>query len=225
MLTVSAFSRERLAKHLGVDGSSIAIVPGAGDHLDNVIADGSVLRALRLNGTRYLIAVGSDQPTKNFSRLMAAYARLEIAASCRLVIVGGRDRRVFAKTGDDRDPPGVIRAGVRSDEELKALYEHASALVLPSLYEGFGLPAVEAMRRGCPVIASSSGALPEVCAGAAIFIDPTSIDDIARAIEWVLGDTALRDRLRMVGRQRASRFTWAASAKRLLAVMPPEALA
>jgi glycosyltransferase involved in cell wall biosynthesis len=109
----------------------------------------------------------------------------------------------------------VLSIPAPSDGALKALYLHATAVVVPSLYEGFGLPALEAMRLGCPVVASHAAALPEVCADAALYVDPLSPADIARGMQRVADDPALRQRLVDAGHARAAHFTWAASARAL----------
>jgi len=107
-----------------------------------------VLTRYALHGTRYLLAVASDNPTKNLGALVAAFAKLAPEPSTRLVIVGGCNESVFAGTWATADPPGVVRTGALGDAPLKALYQHAVALIFPSFYEGFGLPPLEAMACG-----------------------------------------------------------------------------
>lgn len=214
LLTVSAFSRQRLALHLGVDPSRLTVLPNGADHLDAVVADAAALERHGLVGTRYLLAVASANPTKNLPALLDAYARLAPDGARRLVVVGGRNAAVFAD-GARPDPPGVVRTGAIDDAALKALYQHATALVFPSTYEGFGLPLLEAMACGCPVAASSAAAMPEVCGDAALYFDPGSVDAIEAALRNLLDDADLRARLRAAGRLRAARFRWCDSAERL----------
>jgi glycosyltransferase involved in cell wall biosynthesis len=102
------------------------------------------------------------------------------------------------------------------DGELRALYAYAQALVFPSTYEGFGLPPLEAMAEGCPVVAADAGALPEVCGPAALYVDPHSADSIAEGMRRVLRDRALRARLVAAGRERAAGLGWDDAAKRML---------
>lgn len=216
LLTVSAFSRTRLAAGLSVSPSRIGLLPNGADHLDEVRPDDSVLARHGLQAGRFLLAVASANPTKNLQALVAAFARLPVDPALRLVLVGGANRQVFA--GDAMAyPPGVVHIGYQDDAALKSLYRHAIALVFPSLYEGFGLPPLEAMACGCPVAAGFAAAIPEVCGEAALYFDPHSVDAIAEALQRLLDDVDLRERLRRAGLERASAFRWSDSARVLQA--------
>lgn len=219
MLTVSTFSRERLAASLGVAQGRIAVVPNGGDHLDAITPDEGTLDRLGLRDKRYLLAVASVNPTKNLPSLVKAFAQLRPDATVRLVMVGGRNERVFENGAVDAGTPGIVQAGPLGDDALKALYLHATALVFPSLYEGFGLPPLEAMANGCPVVASWTASIPEVCGEAALYFDPRSVDSIAVAMQRVLDDEPLRHRLRDAGRERVAIFTWRQSADKLHAAL------
>ena len=132
-----------------------------------------------------------------------------------LVLTGAKDPKVFGHlniAGGD----GVRTVGFVSDAELRALYEHALALVFPSYYEGFGLPPLEAMTCGCPVIISEQPALMEVCGDAALTCQADDADAIIRHMRAIASDPALRERLAQAGRARAKRFTWEAAARSLL---------
>ena len=236
LLTVSAFSQARLAAALGVAPGRLAVVLSGADHLEGVTPDEAVLQRLGLQGQRYFLAVASANPTKNLARLVAAFAALPATASAlataaaatspaaRLVIVGGSNARVFAGAPAPADPPGVLRTGPLGDAPLKALYQHAQALVFPSIYEGFGLPPLEAMACGCAVIASNAASMPEVCGNAAHCVDPLDQAALTAAMQRMLDDPALLQRLRQQGPVHAARYAWATSADRLLAAMPAEAL-
>ena len=223
LLTVSAFSQARLAAALGVAAARLAVVPSGADHLQGVTADEAVLQRLGLQGQRFFLAVASANPTKNLALLVAAFAELPAAAvpsaAPRLVIVGGSNSRVFSGAPAPADPPGVLRTGPLDDAPLKALYQHAQALVFPSIYEGFGLPPLEAMACGCAVVASNAAAIPEVCGNAAFYVDPLDRAALTAAMQRMLEDPALVQRLRQEGPVHAARYTWAASAERLLASM------
>jgi glycosyltransferase involved in cell wall biosynthesis len=219
LLTVSAFSRGRLARQLHLPESRIGIVPNGAEHLLSVPADGSVLRRLGLEGKSYFLAVGSRNPNKNLDLLISAWAGVSAKPMPSLVIVGGEDNRVFAGAARAGETPGstVVDAGAIGDAELRALYENALALVFPSLYEGFGLPPLEAMACGCPVLCSDAASLPEVCGDAVLYFDPLSTEQISASMNRLLRDAELRASLRERGHAQARRFSWQLAAERLLA--------
>lgn len=223
LMTVSNFSRNRLAACLGVPEERILVVPCGVDHLSKVQPDTAVLRRLGLEGRRFFLAVGSANPTKNLGTLERAFARLPArlpdGLPLRLVIVGGSNRRVFAATPSTSPGgvPGVVRVGPVDDAALKALYEHAIALIFPSLYEGFGLPPLEAMSCGCPVAAARVASIPEACGDAAIYFNPRSEQEIVAAMERLVHEPSLVQNLIRSGRERAASFRWETSARILLA--------
>lgn len=226
LLTVSRFSQQRLAASLGRSLGEILVVPNGGDHLANVAADERVLDHHGLRGRRWLLGVASDNPTKELRTLRQAFARLA-EPDLRLVLVGGRNSLVFAGVPADpsagvHDPaadPRVLALGPVDDVALVALYRHAVALVFPSRYEGFGLPPLEAMGLGCPVVAARAGALPEVCGDAALWVAPGDAPGLAAALRTLLDDAGLRERLRDAGARQASRFRWAGAATALRAAL------
>lgn len=217
LLTISEFSRGRLAAALGVPNERLRVLPLGADHLDGVAADPRVLERHGLRGARFLLAVGSANPNKNLAALLAAWRALAPAA--QLVLCGGSDRRVFADAAGADDPPGVLRLGAVDDAELKALYGAAQGLVIPSLYEGWGLPPLEAMACGCPVAASDAAALPEACGDAALLFDARDPQAIAQALGRLLDDAPLREALRTRGQRRAAALRWDDAAARLVALL------
>ncbi|KVK83911.1 glycosyl transferase family 1 [Burkholderia ubonensis] len=222
IVTVSQFSKTRIVARLGVPPERVTVVPGAVDHFDRIDADPGVLSRLQLDADRYVLFVGSLAPGKNLARVLEAIAMLRGShPALRFVIAGGANTRIFGASlpGPRADDPNVTWTGYVTDGELKALYQHAGCFVFPSLHEGFGLPPLEAMRCGCPVIVSREGALPEVCSGAAIFCDAWSEADIAATIVRVMDNAELRARMRKRGRARAQRYSWHASARALLDVV------
>jgi len=210
LATVSAFSRTDVARHLGMDPAAIAVVGEGAEHIVRVPADPGLLRRLGLAGP-YVLAAGSLASHKNLAAL-GATARMLADRGATLVVTGDLDGRVFAAAAL---PQPARYVGRVDDAGLRALYEQAACFVFPSRYEGFGLPAVEAMACGCPVVAARAGAFPEVCGDAALLADPADPADIAAAVARVLDEPGLADRLRAAGRARAAGLTWEAAARRL----------
>jgi glycosyltransferase involved in cell wall biosynthesis len=171
----------------------------------------------------YILSVGTVQPRKNFGRLAAATASVERAGLPHQLVIAGKrgwladrvDREMAASGQRDR----VQTLGYVAPIDLPALYSGASAFCLPSLYEGFGLPVLEAMASGTPVIASHSSALGEVAGAAAITVDPTNVDAIGDALVRVLADDALAKELRDTGLRRAAEFTWERTARATLEIL------
>ena len=215
VFTVSAFSRSALEAENVAPAGKLEILPNGSDHLDRYEADDSVIRRLGLRAGGYFLAVGSVAPHKNLDTLYRAFAS-DQADGPPLVVVGGEDRRVHRGVGVGV-APRVQAAGRVTDEELKALYANALALCLPSLTEGFGLSAVEAMRCGTPVLAARAGALPDVCGGAAMLIEAMDVSAWRRALRRIECDPALRRTLSSAGRKRAQNFEWTSSAHLLIA--------
>lgn len=214
LVTVSEFSRDRLAAALSLPSERFVIAPGGADHLHEVVADESQLAPNGLERQAFILAVGSRNPTKNLSRLVEAW-RLLGRGELRLAIVGGTNARVFEGRDGLPAAQGVVDLGAVSDEVLKALYEGARGLVFPSLYEGFGLPPLEAMACSCPVTASALPSVREVCGDAALYFDPGQADRIAEALGRLADDAALRSVLRERGRERIARFAWHRTAQAL----------
>jgi len=169
----------------------------------------------------YILYVGNSFPRKNIIRLLDAYRLLPISLfdAVRLVLVTPQDERVDDLLIQRDLSKRVIVTGYCEDELLPHVYASAELLVFPSLYEGFGLPSLEAMLCGTPVIASRAGAIPEVVADAAILIDPLNVRDIKFAIQRVLTDAVLRADLVRRGKMRAQSFSWDKTAKETRAVL------
>ena len=172
---------------------------------------------------RYVLAVGTLEPRKNLTTLLRAFARLRegsaVDPAVGLVIAGARgwlDDPIFEAVQSLGLERAVNFPGFVDDDDLPALYQGAELFVFPSLHEGFGLPLLEAMACGVPVVASNASALPEVAGGAALLVDPHDAEALAQAIARVLGDEALRARLRDAGVARAAQFSWQTAARRTL---------
>jgi glycosyltransferase involved in cell wall biosynthesis len=171
----------------------------------------------------FLLFVGNVKPHKNLVRLLDAFSSIAEVVPHDLVIVGKKEGFI---TGDDVVKERALRLGDRvhftgyvDDAALRQYFSHAAALVFPSLYEGFGLPPLEAMASGCPVIVSNAASLPEVCGEAAVYCDPYHSEDIAQQILLVLRDESLRADLARKGLEQARKFTWEACAEETSRVM------
>lgn len=210
LLTVSRFSAAELAECLKVDQARFAIAPNSADHMRGIKADPSILSTRGLSAGQYGLCVGNQTPNKNVGTAIAAFAQLN-DPSMKLALVGAGDAKVFGDLSLD-DHPGVVSMGYVSDKELKALYENARFLCFPSRYEGFGIPVLEAMVLGCPVIASNAAAVPETAGDSAILVGPDEVADFAQAMARVISDPALAAELRERGRARALSFSWERSA-------------
>lgn len=212
VFTVSESSARDLASFL--PNCNFRIVPNSAEHITYVDVDHSILSSLGLKQRRFVLAVGSLNPTKNFKTLIDAYTASDLCKIAPLVIVGAINANVF-HSSELISTTDVIWAGSVSDEQLRALYEAATAFVFPSLYEGFGIPPIEAMLCGCPVIASDISAIREVCGDAVAYFPPTDGAALIDSLRRILYDESMRKELIDRGHQRSQSFSWDLSAQRL----------
>lgn len=217
VLTVSESSARDLAPHL--PPTAFRVVPNSAEHITGHLADPSVLDRLQLSAQGFLLAVGSLNPTKNFAALIEAYAISPLADRLPLVIVGAVNSQVFSAGAPLAHHPNVRWAGPVPDAQLRALYEAALVFVFPSIYEGFGIPPLEAMRCGCPVVASNASSIPEVCGDAVAYFDPTDRSAMMAAIDTLLRDDTRRGELIKRGLARARTYSWDRAAERLRAAL------
>jgi glycosyltransferase involved in cell wall biosynthesis len=230
LIAVSQHTKDSLVRHLGVPPERVAVVHHGVDPRFRPVRAGAIVAmraALGLDGP-YLLFVGTAEPRKNLPRLVDAFALLRARGTVDvdLVIAGkaawgsaGLRERIAAHGMD-----GCVRLPGHVDAALlPALYSGAAAFVLPSIAEGFGMPLLEAMACGVPVVASNSTALPEVYGDAALGFDPLSTEELAAALARVLGDQPLRADLVARGLRRAAGFTWEAAARKTLEVIEASA--
>jgi glycosyltransferase involved in cell wall biosynthesis len=223
----SGATRDDLVRHYGADPGRVAVVPLGVDADLRPASPAEVARlrqALGLpEGCPYLVHVGTRQPRKNLGRLVRALAPLLAAdAPLRLVLAGARGWGPDEALGEARrlGLDGRVQVlGYLPRADLAPLYTGALAAVLPSLYEGFGLTALEAMACGAPLACSDTSSLPEVVGEAACRFDPLDEADIGRTVAGLLGDAALRDRLSRAGRERAGQFPWSRTVAGVEAVL------
>lgn len=232
ILAVSHYTRSELENLFGIPGASIQVVYNAIDerflrgHASD--QDRQVLAERYLVTYPFLLYAGRISPHKNLVRIIEAFSALkaELEKEARfpelkLIIIGDE----LSKHPDLRRT--VIRGGVQNDvrfmgfvpiEMLRVFYDAAKIFVFPSLYEGFGLPPLEAMAHGTPVITSNTSSLPEVVGNAAVLVNPENVFEIMRALHRVLLDQGIRERLKERGYQQAKKFSWEASARQILEV-------
>jgi glycosyltransferase involved in cell wall biosynthesis len=217
VLVPSAATREDVLRWFGVPGleGRVHVIP-EGSGMARV-APGSLPGDLEPG---FILAVGTIEPRKNYPRLLAAHRLLrERRAVPPLVVAGGVGWAYGDALDDLRRDPGVRLLGHVDDPTLAALYRWACVLAFPSLYEGFGLPLLEAMEAGLPALVGGGGSLPELAGGAAVEVDPLSVEAIAVGLERLLDDPELRRALAQRGRERAAEFTWDAAGRRVLEIL------
>jgi glycosyltransferase involved in cell wall biosynthesis len=210
--TVSEFSRGE-SRYYGVDAGRLPVCYEGGDHITAVPPDPSIIDRLGLRDQKFFLGVGVGK-NKNVEAMNAAFYKAALDDTV-MVTTGRRWSRISGSESIVRSDR-LRNAGYVTDPELRALYEHALALVFPSHYEGFGLPPVEAMTAGCPVIISDQPALVEMCGDAALQCGANDVDEIARLMRLVHDDPARRAAMIAAGRARAARFTWRSTARVLL---------
>jgi glycosyltransferase involved in cell wall biosynthesis len=222
--TVSAFSRRELATVFGMAEEAIHVVRNGCDHFVGRSRDDAVLPALGVERGRYFLFVGNPAPNKNLALLLDAFARLD-RPGAKLVVAGSLDRSVFGGAGA-MAAKGVVLAERRSDEEIAALYTHAAAHVFPSRYEGFGIPPLEALASGCPVIAADIPVVREVCGDAVTYVPVDDAETLAAVMRRHWDEPQRSAAQQAAAAERVARFRWDDSARVLVeALLQPRAAA
>ena len=224
VLADSQSTKDDLVELLGVAPDRIEVVYPGVEKRFRPIEDQALLEKVRKRydlPPRFILGLGTLQPRKNFTRLIEAFASLQVCkfASLHLVIAGGKGwlyEEIFATVEQLSLKKKVVFPGFVADEDLPALYNLADLFVFPSLYEGFGLPPLEALACGTPVITSDASSLPEVVGEAGPMVEATDVEALAEAMKRVLEDDALRERMIAKGMKQARKFTWEQAAAKLL---------
>jgi glycosyltransferase involved in cell wall biosynthesis len=202
ILTISEFTRGQIVEWSGIPAENVFNVACG---VDAAYHPGGEVYGLPFP---YLLCVSNRKRHKNEFRVVEAFAQAGIASDIKLVFTGDPTAELMDSIARNHVSEGVHFVGRVPEMKLPSLYRGAQALAFPSLYEGFGLPLLEAMACGTPVVTSNSTALPEVAGDAAVLVDPTSTEQIAEAIKQILRDTPLREQLRKKGLARAAQFRW-----------------
>jgi len=232
IFAVSAFTKQDITRYFHMRPEKIEVVYNALDERLSLGPTGPAERAMLLERFQvnfpFVLYAGRISPHKNVVRIIEAFSALKVQLAkegvlpdLKLIIVGDE----VSRHPDIRR--AVIKAGVQPDvrffgfvpiEVLRAFLDVAKVFIFPSLYEGFGLPPLEAMAHGTPVVTSNCSSLPEVVGNAAMLVNPENVFEISRALHMVLTDQELRERMKTAGRERAKHFSWDVSAKKMLAV-------
>lgn len=227
ILADSENTRTDLIELMQVPSERISVVGAGVDERFRPVTDASVLNRTQKRyrlPERFILGVSTLEPRKNFTGLVAAFDQMAVKpahADLHLVIAGGKGwnyEPIFAAARSSPFGERIHFPGFVSDEDLPSLYSLATVFAFPSHYEGFGIPVLEAMACGTPVVCANNSSLPEVAGAAALMVDAADVPGLAGAMEELLVDSSLRERLVEQGFAQARRFTWEAAARRLLAV-------
>lgn len=225
IIAISASTKRDIIRLLGVAESKVDIVPcGVDDDFEPLQSQQALddFRRRRHLPQQMILFLGTIEPRKNLTTLLAGYASLREKAQLPPLIIAGpkgwHHQEVFSVAEDLGLDKDVIFPGYVPRDELPLWYNTADVFVYPSLYEGFGLPPLEAMACGTPVITSNTSSLPEVVGDAGMLVDPRSADELADAMQRVLSDGELRTEMRTKGLERARQFSWQKAAKETVSV-------
>jgi glycosyltransferase involved in cell wall biosynthesis len=225
IITISEYSKQRILEHCSVDERKIEVTYLAAD--ERFVPEVSekteeVLKILKIPSRHYLVALGSLEPRKNLHRVLQAWENIQntIPKDIWLILAGGVGKKnVFGDHRYNTLPERVYLTGHVPDQYLPALYSGAIATVYLSLYEGFGLPPLEAMACGTPVLTSNISSLPEVVGDAALMVNPFDIEDISEGMKLIIENSTLRNTMKKIGLKRAHSFNWNVTAKKTIEIL------
>jgi glycosyltransferase involved in cell wall biosynthesis len=213
VITISESSKSEIVEYLGVPPERIRVTPLASRYSSDALANAKLPRPTSLGNRPYILFVSTLEPRKNVVKLIQAFNLLKARKQIdhQLILIGQKGWQfgpIFQAIDNSPWRDDIRHMGYLSDAEVAACYAHADVFAYPSLYEGFGLPVLEAMTLGCPVVTSNTSSLPEVAGDAALMVDPISVEQVAGALEQVICDRTLRQSLIEMGHQRAKLFSW-----------------
>lgn len=223
IIAISRNTASDICHFCDLDESKIKVIPLAGSHLSDISPDNDILDKLKLKSKSFFLCVGFYAPIKNTRRILEAYQNYRDKSANdqakKLVLVGGALSQWSLETLDiAKQIPGVIIAGRVSDAELVALYSHSAGLIFTTLYEGFGIPILEAQGLGCPVVTSSLSSMPEVVGSGGILVDPTSVSDIAKAM-FQIENPEIAEQLVTLGYRNQDVYSWDRVSRETLEVL------
>lgn len=224
LVCVSEYTKNDIATHLSIPEERMTAIPLAAAPHFRILNDVErIKQRLHVLGVRppYVLSVGTIEPRKNYTRLLEAFAFAQ-RDGVQLVLVGKKGwqyEEVFRAIRKYRLEESVVWLDYISDEDLVMLYNACELFVMPSLFEGFGLPALEAMQCGAPVLVSQNTSLPEVVGHAGVLFDPTEPDSIRERMELVLSDSSLRREMQIRSIERAAEFSWQRTATETLSII------
>jgi glycosyltransferase involved in cell wall biosynthesis len=222
IISVSEFTKRRLVERFGLAADSIHVTPLGVDHDRFFPQSPTRVEALRRKlalPENFAVFVGALSARKNIVRLLEAWSQCEQAGFHLIIAGGGGPNHVLAGTNAPALPPNARLLGRIDDADLPTLLTAAGVFVYPSVYEGFGLPPLEAMACGTPCLVANGTALPETTDDAALSVDPLDVSDMAKGLSKILGDAAFRQQLRAKGLQHAAGYTWDKTAAQTYAVL------
>ncbi|MEH7274744.1 glycosyltransferase family 4 protein [Neobacillus vireti] len=217
VITVSDFSKEELQTYLPALKGKINTVYLGIDHMYQGKIDNNIFKKHSIIPGDYMLAVSSMHPNKNFQVVLEALRRIENFKG-QFVIAGGIQKGVFSSSSIKLDT-NVKHVGYVSDEELKALYKNAKAFIFPSIYEGFGLPPLEAMSLGCPVLAANAASIPEVCGDAPLYFNPYEPESLVGLIKSIYKDQELVQNLKKKSETQSEKYRWEQTAQKLINII------
>jgi len=219
LVTISNFSKRELAHYCQVPESAFTIVGDSAEHITHEPSSTEILARHGLTKGAYALTVGNQSPNKNIALAINAFEKAA-PKGWLLAVVGSGADKIFGNIAT-ADKEAVKRLGRVSDAELKALYENAGLFLFPSRYEGFGVPPLEAMILGCPVLSSDASAMPEILADAAAYFKSDDVEDFAQQLTQLLTNSELRAAYVAKGYQRANSYSWQGGAKVMIDVLRP----
>ncbi|CAG8998561.1 MAG: D-inositol-3-phosphate glycosyltransferase [Candidatus Celerinatantimonas neptuna] len=225
IITVSEYTKERILNISNISDSKISVIyNGVDDSYKNKFLPLEIEK-MKINfglyDKRYVLSVSSIEPRKNIKRVLDTWSHIVdvIDDDIWLILVGNTNKRIFSDLGVSIIPPRVKFIGFVEEMFLPLLYQGAELFIYVPFYEGFGLPPLEAMASGTPVITSNKTSIPEVTGSAAMLVEPNNIEEISDAMVAMLTETSLREKYQLLGQERAKNFSWAKTAAKTVDVL------